>query len=126
MRKHYALAIILVIALGITSRLIHTGHSLIDKYLGDALYATMLYLGFGILWPNQRHWKRAVLATISVTSIELFQLTGIPATLAQQPSTAAKLLATALGTRFSWLDLLAYLPGIAIPTFWQHLKSKKS
>jgi len=33
----------IIIALGILSRLIHTGFVVLDKYLGDALYAAMVY-----------------------------------------------------------------------------------
>ena len=122
----YARALLAVILVGIASRVIPTNSILVGKYLGDALYATMLYLALGLLWPNQMVLKRAALALMAVIAIECFQLTGIPGTLSTQSNTPAKLLAIALGTQFSWLDLVAYLPGIALPAICQHVRSSRS
>jgi hypothetical protein len=42
-RSSWAFCLIAIIALGILSRVVHTGLALFDKYLGDALYAAMVY-----------------------------------------------------------------------------------
>src|SRR3569832_314244 len=65
-----------IIAMGILSRLVHTGLMIFDKYLGDALYAAMVY---GILRLFSTAAASAVCAMVAMTAIELFQLTGIPA-----------------------------------------------
>jgi hypothetical protein len=46
-------------------------------------------------------------------AIEAFQLTGIPARIARSDSPALRLLAVALGMKWSWWDVLAYAVGIA-------------
>jgi hypothetical protein len=97
-----------IIGLGIASRLVHTGWLLIDKYLGDALYASVIYV---ILWiAGIRH--RALLALILNVAIELFQLTGIAAKMLTSGNLVERLLARILGTHFAWLDILAYAAGI--------------
>ena len=102
-----------VITLGILSRKFPLGFILWDKYLGDALYAILLYLCISFIWPKKSLLWRATISTIAVAAIEFFQLSGIPHQLGQSGSTPLKLLSRALGTHFSWLDMLAYLAGIA-------------
>ena len=79
----------------------------------------MLYLGLGFLWPNQAIAYRAAMALLAVAAIETFQLTGIPANLAQRPDPFSRTLARALGTHFSWLDMLAYPFGVIPTALWQ-------
>ena len=62
--------------MGILSRLLYTGLAVFDKYLGDALYAMMVY---GILRLLSRAAESAVCAMVVMTAIESFQLTMIPA-----------------------------------------------
>lgn len=99
-----------IIAAGILSRVIHTGFALVDKYLGDALYAAMVYAVLRLL---SRGAAVAAWAMAVMTAIELFQLTRIPAHLLASDQPAARLCARLLGTEFSLLDLLAYAVGIA-------------
>lgn len=124
MRKRYALAILIVVVAGIASRSIATGLILFDKYLGDALYAVMLYLGLGLLWPEQSIVKRSLAAMALVGAIELFQTSGIPQSISDHPSLILRLLAIALGTQFSWLDMLAYAVGIGAAAFWQGARKR--
>jgi hypothetical protein len=98
-----------IIAAGVLSRVAHTGFVLVDKYLGDALYAAMVYALIrltgrrrGVVW-----WSAAAMVLI-----ECFQLTGIAAEMAKSGNAAARVCAVLLGTHFSWLDLLAYAVGI--------------
>jgi hypothetical protein len=70
-RASWILCLVGIIATGILSRTVHTGLVIFDKYLGDALYAAMVY---AIL---RLPWRTAPLALPSMaimTVIELFQL----------------------------------------------------
>ena len=57
-----------IIAMGILSRVVHTGLAVFDKYLGDALYAAMVY---DILRLFSRPAAPAVCAMVVMTAIEL-------------------------------------------------------
>ena len=98
-----------VIAAGILSRTLHTGFLLLDKYLGDALYAAMVY---SLLRLSGRVSRVALWAVVVMTAIECFQLTGIPAGLYRSGNSAQRICARLLGTEFSVFDLQAYAVGI--------------
>lgn len=111
-RYRYYIAAAIVVALGVASRIFVTGNILIDKYLGDALYAVLLYLVLRIWRPDQSRRDHANWAMSLVFVIELFQMTGIPASMRQSDSLLARLASIVLGTQFSWLDIVAYAVGI--------------
>jgi hypothetical protein len=98
-----------IIAMGILSRAVHTGLVVFDKYLGDALYAMMVY-GILRLWSGSA--VSAVGAMVAMTAIELFQLTMIPAHMLASEHMMVRVCARLLGVQFSFLDLLAYGVGI--------------
>jgi nicotinamide riboside transporter PnuC len=102
----------MVIIIGLASRVFHTGFSLVDKYLGDALYAAMFYLILSLLWPRSSTLYRACAAMAVMTVIETFQLTQIPLQLSKSTNIVLHILAVLLGTEFRWMDMLAYLIGI--------------
>lgn len=108
-RRFWVLCILGIIAAGILSRLVHTGFAVFDKYLGDALYAAMVY---GILRLVSGTKASAICAMAVMTALELFQLTGIPARLLGSEYLMLRALARLLGVEFSSLDLLAYGVGI--------------
>jgi Protein of unknown function (DUF2809) len=108
-RLSWVLCITGFIALGIFSRVVHTGLAVFDKYLGDALYASMVY---GFLRLLSRPAVSAVCAMVVMTALELFQLTMIPAHLLASEHWATRMSARLLGVEFSFLDLLAYGVGI--------------
>lgn len=99
---------------GLGSRLIHSGMPLLDKYLGDALYAVMFYLLLALIRLTTPPLRRAGLAMLIMTTLELFQLTAIPLALTQSGHLLLRICGRLLGTTFSWLDLAAYLAGIAV------------
>jgi len=68
-----------IIAVGILSRVVHTGLLVFDKYLGDALYAAMVSAILRLFWRAAARARLAVSAMAIMTVIELFQLTMIPA-----------------------------------------------
>ncbi|MGJ5816283.1 DUF2809 domain-containing protein [Paludibaculum fermentans] len=109
-RAVWALTLAGIIAAGIVSRLHQTGFVLIDKYLGDALYAAMFYV---LLRPFWKPSTTAICAMAAMTAIELFQLTRIPAQLLTSEHGIVRIVARLLGTQFSFFDLVAYAVGIA-------------
>ncbi len=105
----WSLLVAIVVA-GLLSRMAHTGFPLFDKYLGDALYAAMVYV---LLRLTGRIERVALWAAVAMLAIELFQLTQIPAGMLRSGHPAVRACAHLLGTRFSLLDLVAYAVGIA-------------
>lgn len=108
-RRSWRFCIVSIIALGVLSRVVHTGLVIFDKYLGDALYAAMVY-GFFRLATTPA--KSADGATATMIAIETFQLTGIPAHMLASENQITRICARLMGTQFSLLDLLAYGVGI--------------
>jgi hypothetical protein len=108
-RRSWLLCIIAIIAMGILSRMVHTGLALFDKYLGDALYAAMMY---GILRLFRDARESAVFAMALMTAIELFQLTMIPAGMLGSVHLMTRICARLMGVEFGFLDLFAYAVGI--------------
>ncbi len=116
--------LLLIIAVGIASRAAHTGFAILDKYLGDALYAAMVYSILVVLW-NASPGRAAGGAMVLMTGIELFQLTMVPARMAGSAHMAVRLAARLIGTEFSLWDMLAYVVGIGC-TLSIHRRSGES
>ena len=108
-RLFWALCIAGIIATGILSRVVHTGLRVFDKYLGDALYAMMVYAILRLRW---RAAPSAISAVVVMTVIELFQLTMIPAQMLGSPHWITRICARLMGVQFGFPDLLAYGVGI--------------
>jgi hypothetical protein len=101
--------LVAIVSAGLLSRVAHTGFRLFDKYLGDALYAAMVYVLFRL---TGRIARVTVWAAAAMTAIEFFQLTRVPAGMLRSAYPAVRACARLLGTEFSVLDLLAYAVGI--------------
>ena len=84
---------------------------------GDALYAALVYLVLASIAPRARRRVVLVSAIGLCTGLELFQLTGLPATLVDLWSPARFV----LGTTFDEVDLLAYAAGAALARLGDHL-----
>jgi hypothetical protein len=98
----------------------YTGFRLFDKYLGDALYAAMVYVLFRL---TGRIARVTVWAAVAMTAIEFFQLTRIPAAMLRSRFLVLRACARLLGTEFSVLDLLAYAVGIGCIAVIDHAAS---
>jgi hypothetical protein len=98
-----------IIALGGLSRMTRTGSRVFDKYLGDALYAAMVYVLFRLTGRVTRVWLSAA---VMMMVIEFFQLTGVPSSMFRSDYAIVRVCGRLLGTDFSVLDLLAYAVGI--------------
>jgi hypothetical protein len=91
--------------------MVHTSWIILDKYAGDALYAAMVYVIVSLVWQTSR-LRKAALAMLIMTALEVFQLTMIPAHMLASGNLATRIVARLLGTEFSFRDLLAYAVGI--------------
>ena len=110
--KHMIYCIIIVLIMGILSRVVHTGSQLIDAYLGDALYAVLFYLLLSVFWRKGTPLVKASFTMVLMVLIESFQLTLIPLKFRLSSNIFLKLLSIVLGTKFAWLDLVSYAVGI--------------
>ncbi|MEP7353167.1 MAG: DUF2809 domain-containing protein [Acidobacteriota bacterium] len=113
-RTFWVVCLVGIIAMGILSRVVHTGWIVFDKYLGDALYAAMVYVILRLCW---RTAAVAVPAMVAMTAIELFQLTEIPLRWLASERLLVRIYARLMGTEFSFMDLLAYAVGIGCMYF---------
>lgn len=110
--RSYQTMLVVVIVGGVLSRLVATDNIILGNYLGDALYAAMIYILLALLMGRVGTLARFVLALILMVGIELFQLTHIPLAMRSSETTVLRLLSILLGTTFSWYDIAAYLIGL--------------
>ena len=109
-RPIYCVAILLVIALGLLSRRFPQFlPAALGKYPGDALWALMVFLGFGFVFRRARTGVVAVAALAFSFAIEFSQLYHAPWIDAVRYTVPGRLV---LGSGFMWQDLLAYAVGI--------------
>jgi hypothetical protein len=111
-RKVYALMMLIVIGLGLGSRLYASYLPLfIASYAGDTLWALQVFLTVGFLFPSQPTIKVAVIALIFAFFIEVTQLYHAPWIDEIRHYPFAGLI---LGYDFLWSDLLCYGIGVII------------
>ena len=119
--QHFFL-IIGTIGLGLVSRSRFIPQA-IYPYLGDMLYALMIYFIVGFLWREASSFKVAALCVLVCFSIELSQLyqaewiNGIRST---------RLGGLVLGFGFLWSDLLCYSIGTLVGVGLEHVFQKRS
>lgn len=97
---------------------------LIAAYAGDTLWALMVFLGFGILWPKRSPlWLAAMAAGFSYL-IEFSQIYHAPWIDAIRQNRLGGLV---LGRGFLWSDLVCYTIGILIgfglETIWSKMRA---
>ena len=108
----YAIALLIVVLLGLGSRKFPDEIPLfLSRHAGDALWGSMVYLGFRLLLTQHRRILSLGLSLLFSFGIEFSQLyqaewiNGIRDTL---------LGSLILGSGFLWVDLIRYTAGIAI------------
>lgn len=85
--------------------------SSLSKYGGDALWALMVFVGFGFLLPRSSTSAVALLALAFSWGVEFSQLYHTPWLDAARATLPGRLV---LGNTFNWPDLPAYALGIGI------------
>ena len=103
-------AMLCVIALGLASRRWPGAlPAVFGKYPGDALWATMVVLGWCALRPGARTREIALLAALTCVTVEVAKLWQAPWLVAFRHTPVGHLL---LGHAFSWQNLVAYGAGV--------------
>lgn len=111
-RLRYAMFTIIVIILGLSSRKFAFAlPDLLNAYLGDALWALMIFTGFGFLFPKIEMKKLAFISLLFCYGIEMSQLYHAPWIDSIRATTLGGLV---LGYGFLWSDLVAYTIGVGI------------
>lgn len=106
----YFILVLIVIALGITSRKIEG----VPTFFGDTLYAVMIYFGLRMLFVNLNIQKTAFFALLFCFSIEFLQLYDAKWMLEIRRTSLGHYV---LGQGFLWSDLGYYTIGIII-AYW--------
>ncbi len=122
-RACYALLMAVVIGSGLLWRsgLLPLTNSL-SKYGGDALWALMVFLGFGFIFPRTSTARLALAALGFAWTIEFLQLYHAPWLDSLRATRPGHLI---LGSGFNAPDLLAYLAGIALGAAAECLWNRK-
>ncbi|PEM32847.1 hypothetical protein CN558_12215 [Bacillus wiedmannii] len=122
-RLLYALFTIVIIILGLSSRkLAFALPHLLNAYLGDALWALMIFIGFGFLFPKIDTKKVAFISLLFCYGIEVSQLYHAEWIDSIRTTTLGGLV---LGYGFLWSDLVAYTIGVGIGMFCEFMLQKK-
>ncbi|HDX9638932.1 TPA: DUF2809 domain-containing protein [Bacillus mobilis] len=122
-RLLYALFTIFVIILGLSSRkLAFALPQLLNEYLGDALWALMIFTGFGFLFPKIETKKLAFISLLFCYGIEVSQLYHAEWIDSIRATTLGGLV---LGYGFLWSDLVAYTIGVGIGMCCEFMLRKK-
>jgi len=110
-RLIYLVLILGVVALGLASRHFSFLPSFVHLYIGDALWALMVFLIFGFLFPRHSTAQLALFALLFSYGIEFSQLYHAPWIDSLRQNRLGGLV---LGFGFLWSDLIAYLIGISL------------
>ncbi|WP_410992740.1 ribosomal maturation YjgA family protein [Bacillus cereus] len=122
-RVVYALFTIVVIILGLSSRKFAFAlPHLLNDYLGDALWALMIFTGFGFLFPKTETKKLAFISLMFCYGIEASQLYHEEWIDSIRGTTLGGLV---LGYGFLWSDLVAYTIGVGVGILCEVIFRKK-
>ncbi|MBJ8052895.1 DUF2809 domain-containing protein [Bacillus cereus] len=122
-RLLYAVFTIVVIILGLSSRKFAFAlPNLLNDYLGDALWALMIFTGFGFLFPKIETKKLAFISLIFCYGIEISQLYHAEWIDSIRAKTLGGLV---LGYGFLWSDLVAYTIGVGVGMLGEFILRKK-
>jgi hypothetical protein len=118
-RLVYLLLLFIVVILGLASRSKSLPMpSLIAAYGGDTLWALMVFLGLGFLFPSLSTARTAAIALVFSFLIEISQLYQAPWINALRDSRPGALI---LGHGFLWSDLLCYTAGVILGTLLEKI-----
>ncbi|MGR5862883.1 ribosomal maturation YjgA family protein [Bacillus pacificus] len=121
-RLLYAMFTILVIISGLSSRKFAFAlPALLNDYLGDALWALMIFIGFGFLFPKIETKKLAFISLMFCYGIEVSQLYHAEWIDSIRATTLGGLV---LGYGFLWSDLVAYTIGVGVGFLFEFILTK--
>lgn len=109
-RQNYFISIISVLILGILSRRI----SGIPLFIGDILYAVLIYFGFRFLAADSKKSVTLLLSLLFCFSVEILQLAQIDWLIAIRKTILGHYI---LGEGFLWSDLWCYAIGSCIARY---------
>lgn len=115
----YALLILATICFGLLSRKIKG----IPLFVGDVLYAVMIYFMIRFLFSKAKAQKIAFISLLICYAIETFQLCQAEWILSIRNTTVGHLV---LGQGFLWSDMIAYTMGIGIIFLIENSLNKSS
>ncbi|EJR54960.1 hypothetical protein IIM_01900 [Bacillus cereus VD107] len=119
----YAIFTIIVIVLGLSSRkFAYALPDILNAYLGDALWALMIFIGFSFLFPKIETKKLAIISLIFCYGIEISQLYHAEWIDSIRATTLGGLV---LGYGFLWSDLVAYTIGIGVGMLCEFMLREK-
>ncbi|AUB64031.1 TPA: DUF2809 domain-containing protein [Bacillus thuringiensis] len=122
-RVVYALFTIVVIILGLSSRKFAFAlPHLLNDYLGDALWALMIFTGFGFLFPKTETKKLAFISLMFCYGIEASQLYHAEWIDSIRATTLGGLV---LGYGFLWSDVVAYTIGVGVGILCEFMLRRK-
>ncbi|WP_395060731.1 DUF2809 domain-containing protein, partial [Flavobacterium sp.] len=106
-RIYYFWITIIILFIGILSRKI----DVIPLFVGDILYACLIYFGLHFLFPNLKIIKTTLLALLFCVIIEFFQLYKAQWIITIRNTTFGHYV---LGQGFLWSDIVCYSIGVII------------
>ncbi|WP_264648014.1 ribosomal maturation YjgA family protein [Bacillus thuringiensis] len=122
-RVVYALFTIVVIILGLSSRKFAFAlPHLLNDYLGDALWALMIFTGFGFLFPKTETKKLAFISLMFCYGIEASQLYHAEWIDSIRATTLGGLV---LGYGLLWSDVVAYTIGVGVGILCEFMLRRK-
>ena len=118
-RLHYFSALFITLILGVLSRKITD----IPLFIGDVLYAVLIYFGLRLLFIHLKTHKTFLLSLLFCFGIEILQLVQIDWLIAIRKTTLGHYI---LGEGFLWSDLLCYIIGtlLAFLIDWKFIKTQ--
>jgi len=124
----YGIMIVTVIIMGLASRkMVNILPNLFNIYLGDALWALMIFIVFGFIF---REIQTKTIALIGISFCYLIELSQLYHANWIDNIRQTTFGALVLGSVFSWNDLLAYAIGIGVGVvievlLWHHYEVNK-
>lgn len=123
-RKKQVLLVIITMILGLGSRkLPELFPEFIVHYLGDTLWALMVFFMIGFIWPRKNSIYVGILSVVFSYFIELSQLYHAPWINSIRHTTLGGLI---LGYGFLWSDIICYTVGIIFGIVIEMLYSNRN
>jgi hypothetical protein len=120
----YSFLTLVVVLLGLASRHYFSEFPFVRAYVGDGLWALMVFFGFALIFNRWSVRSVALAALLFSLGIELSQLYHAPLI---DSIRSTRLGGLVLGFSFVWSDLICYSMGIAVgvllETQLNHIKS---